>query len=124
MSDYFLNIRRRDKIPRSDLIAAVEEIEGVDSVSLYFVGEENEAAKAQNPNSPEIGFDEFGDIVMSKDEIVIISGGWEDRNGIFYDLGAGMNTLSSINIDIRSIVPFTYNSRVNNILKSSLKTGN
>lgn len=124
LSNYFLNIRRRDKIPRSDLIAAVEEIEGVDSVSLYFVGEENEAAKAQNPNSPEIGFDEFGDIVMGKDEIVIISGGWEDRNGIFYDLGAGMNTLSSINIDIRSIVPYTYNSRVNNILKSSLKTGN
>lgn len=124
MSNYFLNIRRRDKIPRSDLIAAVEEIEGVDSVSLYFVGEENEAAKAQNPNSPEIGFDEFGDIVMGKDEVVIISGGWEDRNGIFYDLGAGMNTLSSINIDVRSIVPYTYNARINNITKSSLKTGN
>lgn len=124
LSNYFLNIRRRDKIPRSDLIAAVEEIEGVDSVSLYFVGEENEAAKAQNPNSPEIGFDEFGDIVMGKDEIVIISGGWEDRNGIFYDLGSGMTTLSSVNIDVRSIVPYTYNSRVNNILKGSLKTGN
>ena len=124
MSDYFLNIRRRDKIPRSDLIAAVEEIKGVDSVSLYFVGEENEAAKSQSPNSPEIGFDEFGDIVIGKDEIVIISGGWEDRNGIYYDLGAGMTTLSSINIDIRSIVPNTYNSKVNSILKSSLNTGN
>jgi len=124
MSDYFLNIRRRDKIPRSDLIAAVEEVSGVDSVSLYFVGEENEAAKAQNPNSPEIGFDEFGDIVMGKDDIIIISGGWEDRNGIYYDSGASMATLSSINIDIRSIVPNTYNSKVNNILKSSLNTGN
>lgn len=124
LSDYFLNIRRRDKIPKSDLIAAVEEIEGVDSVSLYFVGEENEAAKAQNPNAPEIGFDEFGDIIIGKDEIVVISGGWEDRNGIFYDLGAGMETLSSINIDIRAIVPYTYNSRVNGLLKSSLKTGN
>ena len=111
-------------IPRSDLIAAIEGIEGVDSVSLYFVGEENEAAKAQNPNSPEIGFDEFGDIVMGKDDIVIISGGWEDRNGIFYDLGAGMETLSSINIDIRAIVPYTYNAKVNGLLKSSLKTGN
>jgi hypothetical protein len=124
LSDYFLNIRRRDKIPKSDLIAAVEEIEGVDSVSLYFVGEENEAAKAQNPNAPEIGFDEFGDIIIGKDEIVVISGGWDDRNGIFYDLGAGMETLSSINIDIRAIVPYTYNSRVNGLLKSSLKTGN
>jgi hypothetical protein len=124
LSDYFLNIRRRDKIPRSDLIAAIEGITGIDSVSLYFVGEENEAAKAQSPNSPEIGFDEFGDIIMSNDEIVVISGGWEDRNGIYYDYGAGMNTLSSVNIDVRSIVPVTYNTKVNNILKSSLKTGN
>ena len=124
LSDYFLNIRRRDKIPRSDLIAAIESISGVDSVSLYFVGEANELAKLQSPNSPNIGFDEFGDIVMSKDEIVVISGGWEDRNGIYYDYGAGMDTLSSVNIDIRSIVPVTYNTKVNNILKSSLNTGN
>lgn len=124
LSDYFLNIRRRDKIPRSDLIAAIESISGVDSVSLYFVGEANELAKSQSPNSPDIGFDEFGDIVMGKDEIVVISGGWEDRNGIYYDYGAGMDTLSSVNIDIRSIVPVTYNTKVNNILKSSLNTGN
>lgn len=124
LSDYFLNIRRRDKIPRSDLIAAVESIEGVDSVSLYFVGERNEAAKLQSPNSPDIGFDEFGDIVMGKDEVVVISGGWNDRNNIYYDYGASTSTLSSINIDVRSIVPVTYNTRVNNILKSSLKTGN
>jgi hypothetical protein len=124
LSDYFLNIRRRDKIPRSDLIAAIESISGVDSVSLYFVGESNEAAKLQSPNSPDIGFDEFGDIVMGKDEIVVISGGWEDRNGIYYDYGASMSTLSSVNIDIRSIVPVTYNTRVNSILKSSLNTGN
>ena len=124
LSDYFINIRRRDKIPRSDLIAAIEAISGVDSVSLYFVGESNEAAKTQSPNSPDIGFDEFGDIIMSKDEIVVISGGWEDRNGIYYDYGAGMDTLSSVNIDIRSIVPVTYNTRVNSILKNSLNTGN
>lgn len=124
LSDYFLNIRRRDKIPRSDLIAAIEGISGVDSVSLYFVGEENEAAKAQNANSPEIGFDEFGDIVIGKDQVVVISGGWGDRNGIYYDYGASMQTLSSVNIDVRSIVPVTYNTRVNSILKSTLKTGN
>jgi hypothetical protein len=124
LSDYFLNIRRRDKIPRSDLIASIEGIQGIDSVSLYFVGEENEAAKRQNPNAPEIGFDEFGDILMGKDQVVAISGGWEDRNGIFYDYGASMQTLSSVNIDVRAIVPVTYNTRVNNILKNSLKTGN
>lgn len=124
LSDYFLNIRRRDKIPRSDLIAAIEGIDGIDSVSLYFIGERNEEAKRQNSNSPEIGFDEFGDIKMNKDEIVIISGGWEDRNGIYYDYGASMKSLSSVNIDVRNIVPLTYNSKINANLKSSLKTGN
>jgi hypothetical protein len=124
LSDYFLNIRRRDKIPRSDLIAAIEAIEGIDSVSLYFVGEQNEAAKRQNADAPEIGFDEFGDIVIGKDEIVVISGGWEDRNGIYYDTGASMQTLSSVNVDVRAIVPVTYNTRVNTTLKNSLKTGN
>jgi len=124
LSDYFLNIRRRDKIPRSDLVAAIEGIEGIDSVSLYFVGQQNEAAKAENANAPEIGFDEFGDIVIGKDEIVVISGGWSDRNGVYYDYGASMQTLSSVNVDVRSIVPVTYNTKVNAILKSSLKTSN
>jgi hypothetical protein len=124
LSDYFLNIRRRDKIPRSDLVAAIEGIEGIDSVSLYFVGQRNEAAKAGNPNAPDIGFDEFGDIVIGKDEIVVISGGWDDRNGIYYDYGASMQTLSSVNVDVRSIVPVTYNTKVNTILKNSLKTTN
>jgi len=122
LSTYFLNIRRRDKIPRSDLIAAIENgVEGVDSVSLYFVGQANEAAKVQSPNSPEIGFDEFGDIKMNKDEIVLISGGWEDRNGIYYDSGASMSRLSSINIDVRAIVPVTHNTKMNQLMKSSLK---
>lgn len=124
LSNYFLNIRRRDKIPRSDLIAAIEGIEGIDSVSLYFVGERNEAAKKRNKKAPDIGFDEFGDITIGKDEIVAISGGWEDRNGIYYDYGASMQTLSSVNVDVRAIVPKTYNTRVNNILKSTLKTAN
>lgn len=121
LSNYFLNIRRRDKIPKSDLIAAIEAISGVDSVSLYFVGESNELSKLQSPNAPDVGFDEFGDIIMGKDEIVVIAGGWEDRNGIYYDSGAGMQSLSSVNIDIRSIVPVTYNTRVNTIFKKSLK---
>ena len=121
LSDYFLSIRRRDKIPRSDLIAILESVPGVDSVSLYFVGENNEKSKKENPNAEEVGFDDFGDITMSKDEIVIISGGWEDRNGIYYDLGADINKLSSVNIEVRGIVPQTHNSLVNQYNKNSLK---
>ena len=43
-NEYFLNIKRRDKIPKSDLVAIVENIKGVDSVSIFFVSEENENA--------------------------------------------------------------------------------
>lgn len=121
LSDYFINIRRRDKIPRSDLIAAIEGIEGIDSVSLYFVSKSNEESKKQNSNAPQIGLDDFGDILINKDEIVCISGGWEDRNGVYYDYGASMNTFSSVNIDVRDIVPVTYNTKVNQIMKNNLK---
>lgn len=41
---YFLNFQRRNVIPRSDLVKIVEEIEGVDSVYVEFVSEENETA--------------------------------------------------------------------------------
>jgi hypothetical protein len=43
-NNYFLNIKRKDKTPKSDLIAIVEAIAGVDSVSIFFVSEENETA--------------------------------------------------------------------------------
>lgn len=124
ISDYFLNIRRRDKIPRSDLIALIENIEGIDSVSLYFVSEKNEKIKKDNPNLPDIGLDEFGDILMNKDEIVIISGGWSDRNDNYYNYGVDDQKLSSVNIDIKSIIPKTYNIELNNIFKNNLKINN
>jgi hypothetical protein len=119
-SDYFLNIRRRDKIPRSDLIAAIEGIEGIDSVSVYFIGEENENAHIQNPDTETIGIDEFGDIIIGQDEIILISGGWEDRNGIYYDTGSSMQSLSSVNVDVRKLVPKTYNTIVNSNFKKTI----
>ena len=39
ISEYFINLKRRDKIPKSDMIALIESIPGVDSVSFYFVGQ-------------------------------------------------------------------------------------
>lgn len=44
LNDYFLENKRRDKIPKSDLIAIIEDIEGVDSVNVFFVSRENEEA--------------------------------------------------------------------------------
>ena len=44
LNDYFLKVKRRDKIPKSDLIAIIEDVNGVDSVNIFFVSEDNEKA--------------------------------------------------------------------------------
>lgn len=129
ISTYFIGIRRRDKIPRSDLIAIVESIPGVDSVTLFFVSQKNEnyavSVSSLSDTDPKkkivLGLDEFGDISFDKDEIAIITGGWSDRAGLFYDRGADLNKLSSINIDIRSIVPITHNTEINQRNKTFIK---
>ena len=44
LGEYFLTVKRRDRVPKSDLIAIIEAIEGIDSVNIYFISEENETA--------------------------------------------------------------------------------
>jgi hypothetical protein len=44
LNDYFLQNNRRDRIPKSDLIAIIENIKGIDSVNVFFVSRENEEA--------------------------------------------------------------------------------
>ena len=44
LNNYFLSINRRDRIPRSDIISMVENVDGVDSVNVYFISQENEEA--------------------------------------------------------------------------------
>ena len=44
LSEYFLSVKRRDKIPKSDIVALIEAIDGIDSVNVFFVSEQNEAA--------------------------------------------------------------------------------
>jgi hypothetical protein len=129
ISTYFIGIRRRDKIPRSDLIAIIESIPGVDSVTLFFISQKNEnyaiSVSPLSDTDPKkkivLGLDEFGDISFDKDEIAIVAGGWSDRAGLFYDRGADLNKLSSINIDVRSIVPITHNTEINQRNKTFIK---
>ena len=108
LNKYFINISRTDMIPKSDIVAITESIQGIDSVNVYFISEKNEQAIINgyymdsyewiNPNThlretvqkrvdlnpgedPRLGLDGFGDIKLSKNEIAIIKGGWRDRNG-------------------------------------------
>lgn len=45
VSEYLLNITRRDRLPKSDIIAVIEAIEGIDSVNLRFVSQSEEDAR-------------------------------------------------------------------------------
>jgi hypothetical protein len=133
VSTYFINLKRRDKIPRSDMIALIESVPGVDSVSFYFVGQENEAYHATIDSLPNtsvselntnIGFDEFGDIIIGRGELVVIRGGWNDRYGSFYEVGIVPGKPSALNISIKGIVPVTYLSELGAETKAQLIAAN
>lgn len=112
ISDYLIHNTRRDRIPISDLIKVVEEIEGVDSVTIAF------DADSQNKyiyGEDNYGIDEFGDIVLYryindenenlieiKDIIPLFRGEFTSVNGIEYkdDLYEG---IGPININLRGI---------------------
>ena len=45
ISDYLLNITRRDKLPKSDIVYILEEIDGIDAVNVRFISETEETAR-------------------------------------------------------------------------------
>jgi hypothetical protein len=104
ISSYFVKNTRKDRVPKSDLIKIIEEVKGVDSVSVSIIGEANEAAKKLNPNAASIGLDEFNDIITKDGELAIIRGGFTDRYGNEYKEGISEDSLGSLNIKIQDII--------------------
>ena len=109
LSDYFLSVRRRDLIPSSDLVRIIENVEGVDSVNVSFLSELNEISKKAKSTNPLIGIDEMGDIVIGKNELPVIRGGWKDRKGIQYEDGIFDDKPGSVNISIKRVTKQTTN---------------
>jgi hypothetical protein len=103
-------VRRRDLIPSSDLVRIIENVEGVDSVNVSFISELNEASRKGNPSAPLIGIDDMGDIVIGKNELPLIRGGWKDRNGIAYEDGIFDDRPGSVNISIKRVTKQTTNT--------------
>lgn len=123
-SDYFLNNRRRDKIPKSDLIAIIETCTGVDSVNLWFVSEENEVYKSDttNINKPDIGIDSFGDVVIGNGEYALIRGGWAARNGYYYHDSSDQSKPGSINVAFGKSTAKSLNMDIHRINIDNIKT--
>ena len=105
IGNYFIQNTRLTRIPKSDLIKLIEEVNGVDSVSINIICKKNEISKIQNPSAVDIGLDEFNDIIVSLHELPIIRGGFSDRYGNVYSTGIVEDSLGPVNIQIKSIVP-------------------
>ena len=103
VGNYFIKLTRHDRVPKSDLIAAIESISSVDSVSVNIISELNELDKRAKPNSTDlIGLDDFNDIVMNVDEFPVLRGGWTDRFGNKYSEGLSTSGLGALNVQIKS----------------------
>jgi hypothetical protein len=106
IGNYFIKLNRNNRVPKSDLIKIIEEINGVDSVSVTILSELNELAFSNNPARDEtqlIGLDEFNDIIMTPTQFPVIRGGWTDRNGNTYQTAISDSALGAINIEIKSV---------------------
>jgi hypothetical protein len=148
ITDYLLKVRRRDKIPKSDIIAVVENVTGVDSVNMSFVSEVNEKAindgyYIQRVNTidkvrgltvvtenkimltegedPNLGLDDFGDIKIGLNEMPVIRGGFYDRFGNYYEDGINYNEYCSINIVVKDVIRETLSVKMMNSNKNSIK---
>lgn len=102
LSNYFLTTSRTSRIPRSDLIKLIDNIEGVDSVNVNIVSERNEAVKKTDQYAADICVDGFNDIIIGNNDLPIIRGGWSDRYGNYYDKGISVEGLGAVNIQIRN----------------------
>jgi len=129
ISDYMLNNKRRDTIPKSDVIALIEAIEGVDSVNFFFTGQKNEANQTKMQDltnvSPEqmnqmLGLNSFGDIVIGRNELIILRGGWKDRNGTEFTESIVDGKPGPLNISIAATVKKDYKSELNADVKKTI----
>ena len=118
IGQYFIKLNRHDRVPKSDLIKIIEEVNGVDSVSITILSELNEKAAIdratlvltgadstanQIQSEVLIGLDEFNDIIINSNQFPVIRGGWRDRGQNLYSEVISTTELSPINIEIKTV---------------------
>jgi hypothetical protein len=133
ISEYFLDLKRIDRIPKLDIIRELSTINDVHSIDLQFMCKKNEDYHKENKINVEnklsnfdskinvdistpkadpnyisnkvIGLDPvLDDIIFEADEIPVIRGGWYDRNGLYYSDNIDGGGLKSVNIIKKGIV--------------------
>ena len=131
LSDYFIDLKRIDRIPKLDIIKSLSTIRDIFSIDIQFVSKKNEdyhrenlkiLANKQNTSSrnPDVsnpkkmpsydpnlilGLDNvMGDIIFEPNEIPIIRGGWFDRNNVYYEDTVEGSSLKSVNVIKKGVV--------------------
>ncbi len=140
ISDYFLNLTRMNRIPKSDLLVELKsKIDEIHSVDISFLSKDTEDYHRQNtliqqnrtntytlsqnrttqipqpgyePNKV-IGLDPIlGDIIFQASEIPLVRGGWRDRNNTFFSDDIDGSGLKSVNVIYKGKVPLSAKQRI------------
>jgi hypothetical protein len=124
ISTFMLTFNRIDRLPKQDILTLLAAIDGVDSIDIQFVSQNNENYHIQyqqantnrrnqfstvidntkpkpfsnyNPNLT-INLDPvLGDIIFDASQLPILRGGWSDRYGIFYSQMPSTQGFSAVN---------------------------
>jgi len=129
VSDYFLKNTRRDRIPVSDLIRIVENIEGVDSVNIRFDADVKNIDIYENS----YGIDDYGDVILTRytkdafnnkipinDIYPLFLGNFTNNTGITYAQGTTKHELNAINIQVRGYTPVDLNNEYNKAITKNI----
>ena len=98
VSDYMLNITRRDKLPKSDIVYILETIDGIDAVNVRFISETEETARR-------LGYYESKTVTVVPQEPVILE---EIGNGkqkyVFFKR---IEEVKTVDVDATTQIPYT-----------------
>ena len=169
ISEYLLKITRRDRLPKSDIVALIEGVDGVDSVNVQFISKSYEDALRTGsytvtqttitPQSPVLedvgngkdrilffkktvtsstvafnagegipmevrkevtGLDEFGDILLNKEDVAMFRGGWQDRTGATVVDDPKIGALSSMTVNFSNPIPRTVYTQIQSANRKAL----
>ena len=120
LSDYLLSLDRKDIVPISDIVALFENIDGIDSVKVWFDADVNNA-KVYNEEEF-YGIDEQGDIILTRyfidingnekrirDILAIFRGGFTSPEGIEYSNVQTNDFYSGFNL---TLVAYSHNRKL------------
>ena len=169
VSEYLIKVTRRDRLPKSDIVALIENIDGIDSVNVQFISKAQEDALRTGsytitqttitPQSPVLenvgngknrilffkktitsntvtfdptqgipanvrnniaGLDEFGDIVLNKEDIAMFRGGWQDRNGGVVVDDPKIGQMASLSVVFTTPIPKTVYTQIQSTNRKGL----